>query len=41
MKEGSQKVHFSAELSFHKEARDSVEASDIDIYANSEMTISV
>ena len=36
--EGPQKVQFSAKLSLHKEARDNGEASDIDVYANSEMT---
>ena len=38
LNEGPQKVQFSAKLSLHKEARDNGEASDIDIYANSEMT---
>ena len=38
LNEVPQKVQFSAKLSLHKEARDNGEASDNDIYANSEMT---
>ena len=38
LNEGPQKVQFSAKLSLHNGARDNGEASDIDIYANSEMT---
>ena len=35
LNEGPQIVQFSAKLSLQKEARDTAEASDIDIYANS------
>ena len=35
---GQQKMQFSAKLLLHKEARDDREASDVDIYANSERT---
>ena len=38
LNEGPQKVQSSLKLSLHKEARDNREASDIDIYDNSEMT---
>ena len=38
LNEGPQQLQFSGKLSLHKEARDNGEASDIDIYANSEMT---
>ena len=38
LNEGPQKVQFGAKLSLKKEARDNGEASDIDIYANSQMT---
>ena len=38
LNKGPQKHQFSGKLSLHKEARDNGEASDIDIYANSEMT---
>ena len=39
LNEGPQKVQFSANLSLHKDALDNGEASNIDIYANFEMTL--
>ena len=38
LNEGPQKVQSSLKISLHKEARDNREASEIDIYDNSEMT---